>query len=159
MRRFALVALLAVILVNVNGQDHFHQADARSQKKWLKQQVKELLAFSPAENLTPVAALTVDLGEYKIQSFKIKGETLIRFDDNSWIYIKSHSSHEDTLIGDISIAMSDTREFYINNGHICGGIIHFICKSDNPPLSKSEFIDCYVADTDDQPWILLKKYK
>ena len=54
-------------------------------------------------------------------------EGLIRFKNNDWVYIVSHSMHDDfnprkPKVGDLALAIDSQNNFYTNTNHVCGGV-------------------------------------
>jgi hypothetical protein len=65
----------------------------------------------------------------------------------------STSAHQTKDIGDITIALNEKGEVYINQGHICGGIIHFKTHKRGLTKTSSSFLKHYNSDTDDESWM------
>lgn len=98
-----------------------------------------------------------DFGDSRKVSFRIVEYGLIKLENGDWVYIRTHSSHEDETVGDISLAISSDKKLYINYGHVCGGIINFQAYDIQTMISSEEFFRLCKSDTDDQSWEPYKK--
>jgi hypothetical protein len=62
-------------------------------------------------------------------------------------------------VGDLTLAIDNHGKIYLNEGHICGGIIHFIINDKIAVKAASDFIQHFISDTDDQYWRRLDREK
>jgi hypothetical protein len=58
---------------------------------------------------------------------------------------------------DLTLAIDNHGKIYLNEGHICGGIIHFIINDKIAVKAASDFIQHFISDTDDRGWKSLNK--
>ena len=94
-----------------------------------------------------------DLPDLQKISYRIIGSWgLIKCRDKKTIVIGVHSSHEDPLIGDVSVAFLEDSSIFVNTGHVCGNIIHFMHLSSLIPADTEEFLNNFYSDTDQISW-------
>lgn len=67
-------------------------------------------------------------------------------------YLFLFSSHQNPAVGDVIIAISDKRKVYVNNGHVCGGIVHFQSFKISKPSSFQEFIAHFSPEISPSIW-------
>lgn len=90
-------------------------------------------------------------GNYQ-KSTRLVQNGILYFQDGSYLKMIAHSAHENPEIGDITLAMDSGGRMYVNTGHVCGGIIHFITHKKLSNCRIRHFVKHFVSDTDDQRW-------
>jgi hypothetical protein len=147
------IFILMTVASPLKGQGCETPANKAKQKKWIKTTIAGL---KKDKTLAVVAVTETEIQSvpgFKMISYRVNGPTRILCSGGEWIYFKPHSGHESSDIGDVCIAITEKGRIYINYGHICGGIVHFINKKGELPADASEFFDAFISDTDDKPWI------
>jgi hypothetical protein len=92
-------------------------------------------------------------------SYRLIEKGIINFNDGSYVKLMSTSAHAISEIGDITLAVDEQGSVYINQGHICGRIIHFNTHQKGLALSAETFLKNFTSDTDDEPWQLYRGSK
>jgi hypothetical protein len=90
--------------------------------------------------------------DYYQASYRLIDKGLIKFEDGSYLKLMSTSTHTHKDIGDITLAVNQQGDVYINQGHICGRIIHFNTNQKELALTSATFLKNFTSDTDDEPW-------
>ena len=122
-------------------------------QEWINQMKKEIVKLNPDTVHHILEASIVDLGaEYYTFSYRLKTTGLIQISPNEWIYLTSSSSHNNPEVGDITIAIDQDRQFYINEGHVCGGIVHFRTETKIDLKTSKQFFEYFRSDIDSIPW-------
>jgi len=142
-------------VVMANGQ-HGNPSSVvvESLGQWLEQARKGMAGFRPDTCKNIIEVEITDLGEeYYACSYRVDGPGMIRISDTEWIFLVPSSSHDNPEVGDITLAMDQKKRFYMNEGNICGGIIHFQTH-DRFELTKSrQFFKYFVSDTNSVRWV------
>jgi hypothetical protein len=126
---------------------------------WILRNLHRLKDFNPDKNTSVIQSREVDIEDFYQFSYRIISEEgFIEFENGDWIYLRIHSSHEEEEIGDISLAIDNWGKMYFNQGHVCGGIIHYVTHKKLKVQSVDDFIQNFKSDTDDRPWILIDDY-
>jgi len=139
--------------------------DTRSRKEWVKRATAYLSSFKPSRR-TPRATVDSVGGRDWIVAkhygtadgwieYDVRKEGLIDLDDGGWVYIITHSSHENITLGDFVLAVDHTGAIYRVDTHPCPMI--FV----TPPNGKSfrsaeEFFASPVLDVDPIRWEKIK---
>jgi hypothetical protein len=87
---------------------------------WISATVARLKEFKPAEGTKIVEIRKLRIGRVL---YTIEGEGLVRFGTAQWLYIISHSSHQEDGVGDAILAIDQDGNLYANDSHVCGDII------------------------------------
>jgi hypothetical protein len=151
MTKYYFLILFVYITTFSNAQHDNSEVDVAIQKKWIENTIKELTNNDSLSSFELTHATINSNPGYERTTFRIKGETRIQC-GNDWIYFKPHSAHENELVGDLCIAITNGNKIFVNYEHICGGIIHFIKKNDTLPKNAIEFFKTFVSDTNGKEW-------
>jgi hypothetical protein len=89
-------------------------------------------------------------------SCRVTKQGIIKLSNGIWIFIKTNSSHENEEIGDVSMAIDNKQNVFKNDGHVCGGIIHFQTSLLKELKSTSDFFKYFVSDTDSAAWVKIQ---
>jgi hypothetical protein len=124
----------------------------KKQQRWIEKTSKYLKSHKQKLNF-PIMEFSELVHEdfYLLRTHLIK-KGKIEFADGGYLLIMTHSNHENPSIGDVSIAMDEHNNYFINEGHICGDIINFVTKSKIKDVTSSKFITNFFSDTDDRKW-------
>ncbi len=154
MKISTFLLLLGVIISSVCSGQHNDETkiDKNLQAEWIKSASKELLKFKPDPSGEKVIPLINSAPGYEKISYRICGKGYIVADNQDWIYIVCSSSHDNEKIGDISIAVDNKKRIFINNGHICGGMIHFESNGQLKLTSSDHFFQSFHEDSYDTAW-------
>lgn len=133
-----------------------HSENKKLRLDWIKKKQKALNNIN-IDTVARKSKLVIrNKSNFTIQKYRIIDSGLIRFESGEWIYITSHSEHENKKIGDIIIARDQKGNYYYNSAHVCGGIINFEAKSNEPIKSSKDFFRLFKDDVDDVSWEKLK---
>jgi hypothetical protein len=153
-----VIILFVLPVVSLHGQ-HGDPAGIvpEAREQWLANARKEMSGFRPDTCTNIIDPDITDLGEeYYACSYRLKDPGMIRISGKEWIYMIPSSSHDNPEVGDITLAMDRKERFYINEGHICGGIIHFQSLRKIDLKTSRQFFKYFTSDTDSLPWKKIK---
>jgi len=128
----------------------------KKRNSWIKKSVDSLFVLSVRDSVEISSPKIIDLPDLKMISYRINRLGRIVFPEGDSILIFLHSAHEDMEIGDVSLAIKSDKSIYVNFGHVCGGIIHFMHLSAAIPMKPINFFETFYADTDDAKWMKWK---
>lgn len=128
------------------------KVNKEKQNVWIRNTVDSLISTKLDENFDILSHHLTELDEYKMISYRVNKSGKLLFHGGEYCIIYVHSAHEDPEIGDVSVALTMDGIIYINFGHVCGGIIHFVHMSTDIPKKPAEFFDVFSSDTDDEKW-------
>lgn len=127
--------------------------DQEKRTQWIRKAVDSLMLKNESD--FPQLAMSELIHEEFYQaSYRLIEKGMIIFDDGSYVKLISTSAHAISEIGDITLAVNELGDVYINQGHICGRIIHFRVHQKKLTLTAGIFFDHFSSDTDDEPWQL-----
>ncbi len=129
--------------------------DKEKQDAYVKQRINWLRDSIDISILESVEANIIDIPDLQKVSYKFKDCQKILLPINKQIIISVHSAHKDSEIGDVCIGMVEGDTFYINYGHVCGGLINFERLSLSLPTNVYDFFGAFVSDTDGKEWVKL----
>lgn len=162
--RLTLTIIIAFFCSIVSAQ-HTDAAklNPAEQQKWVKKTASEMVQFNPDSSALLIVPHITETDDYYQITYRLDGKGWINFASGEWIYMISSSAHANPEVGDITLAMDNKKNFYTNNSHVCGGIIHFQCLKKFEIKSPADFFKNFEGDTDNIPWapvkIKLKKKK
>jgi hypothetical protein len=134
--------------------------DQKLVKAWIESKVEELAAMNLNDaSLKEIKPNYTIFNEFYQLEYRLKGSGIIKFSSSDWVYLISHSYHENQNIGDITLAMTSDKQFYLNAGHICGGIVSFITNDKNSKITSESFFQNFTCDTDYAKWTRYEKNK
>lgn len=156
LRIFRVVLLFIVIYTFLPdlaaGNSLISRQNGKEKEKWLTEAKSQIKNFGPEKcSLTLKPSITEVEGFYQ-QSYRLHESGCIFFENGDWIFFVSHSSHSNAEVGDITLAMDSHKQFYKNEGHVCGGLIHFITQQKTELKSAAQFFELFVSDTDNKIW-------
>ncbi len=125
-------------------------------QQWTVETVSRLKDYKISTNDQPIQVDEINIEDYFQLSYRINGQGLIKFQDGSWVYLISNSIHNNSEVGDLTIAIDSQGNKYTNDGHICGGLIHFVSKDKIPVEHADHFFKYFKSGTDDQQWKEIK---
>jgi hypothetical protein len=128
------------------------KVDWKKRQTWLEDKIQELRAIDRETERSLVNLNKIDTDDLYYLGYQVQGKGMITFEDGTWAYIVMNSVHQDEQVGDITIAIDHSGKYYINEGHICGGIINFVCSKRVDMKSASQFFQYFRTDTDKQVW-------
>ena len=135
------------------AQHHASKVKKALQQKWIKKTIHQLKKDDTMKLLKLTEPAINSAPGFTMISYRINGDTRIQCASGDWIYFRAHSMHDDSEVGDVCLAITDKGKTFVNYGHICGGIIHFIHKGDQIPHDAHEFQTKFISDTDELAWI------
>jgi hypothetical protein len=126
--------------------------DQQVKDTWIRETAIMLTQLSgPAEGQIIEKQVTEMEGFYQA-GYRVQGSGYISFDNGEWIYLVSNSAHDNEKVGDITIAVDNRGRMYLNEGHVCGGIIHFITNDKTETETGDGFFRHFISDTDNRGW-------
>jgi hypothetical protein len=154
----AMNYIIAIIFLFGNwnmiyGQHHDnHKLDLKKRELKKNEIISSLKAFQPNTE-TPILELKeTDIDQSIKKSIRISGEGFLQLNETNWIYFISSSSHSDASIGDMTLAIDQLGNIYQNDGHVCGGIVHFQTFERSKIKNSAQFFQLFKSDTDDIGW-------
>lgn len=127
--------------------------DLKKRDAWIAQQIKNL-SVRHIDTAYTIMTMRELIHEHFYQaSYRLIDKGMIKFEDGSYLKMISTSSHTRSDIGDVTVAINEKGDVYINQGHICGRIIHFNTHQRDKVKTAADFITHFTCDTDDEPWI------
>jgi len=127
--------------------------DLHKRNEWIKKMAVSLSKRNSGSNFEIIEPSFYNLPDLKKVSYRIiNGLGIIKCRNEDEIAIVFHSSHQEPMIGDISVALLDNNVIFINTGHVCGNIIHFISPSLSIPENAEEIFKNFYSDTDQVKW-------
>ncbi len=137
----------------LQGQHHSHpRYDAESRMLKKNEIIQSLRSFRPNEQAVVVELTEKEIDQSVKQSVRIIGEGFLQISNTDWIYFISTSSHTDANAGDMTLAIDQSGNVYQNDGHVCGGIVHFQTFERQKPRNSDQFFQLFKSDTDDIGW-------
>jgi hypothetical protein len=130
--------------------------NALKKQQWTGEKVSRLMEYKISTNDQPIQVDEINIEDYFQLSYRINGQGLIKFQDGSWVYLISNSNHNNSKVGDLTIAIDDQGNKYTNDGHICGGLVHSASKDKIPVEHADHFLKYFKSDADDQQWKEIK---
>ncbi len=127
--------------------------DKKKQETWIKQRIKWMQDSLHIDSLEFVEPNIIDIPDLQKISYKLKDCQNIRVANAENITICVHSAHQDPDIGDVCIGMTGETIFYVNDGHVCGGLINFERMALTIPSDLMDFFNSFVSDTDGHTWL------
>jgi hypothetical protein len=124
---------------------------------WIQAAAKDLMNKTPDSALQKTSVTELGIEDKIRLSVRVQKQAWIDLPGGNWIYIVTNSSHDDPKIGDVSVAIDNRQNLFYNDGHVCGGIIHFETTKLKKLNTGKEFFTNFVSDTDDMMWKKLKK--
>ncbi len=123
---------------------------------WVNNMIDSINIISDSEEIEISIPTITDIQDSKMISYRIYQKGKIVFPDGKFIVLVLHSAHGDPEIGDVALAVQKDGFVYINFGHVCGEMVHFVNYSTEIPVSAIDFFKSFISDTDDEKW---KKWK
>jgi hypothetical protein len=150
-------------LFTVNPETHAHvnpsAINPGERENRIASLVENLQSIEAPHNKLSIDMKITDIEDFFQISYRLMGDGYIRFENGDWLFLRSTSSHLNEQVGDITLAIDNRGEIFINEGHVCGGIIHFITHEKKAVKAASDFIQHFMSDTDDQYWSRLDREK
>ncbi len=139
----------------LHGYTNPEKIDKAEKSKWIAATLAEMKKVKKLDSTQTITMRKIDLEDNFLMSFRVRGSGFISFEDGDWIYLVSHSEHNSEQVGDLTLAIDNHGEIFINDGHVCGGIINFMTKRKIQVKEASHFFGNFISDTDDRGWISL----
>jgi len=124
--------------------------DAKLQ--WIEKTAASMANMRPEMCTNVIEPDILKLDNYYRLSYRLTEPGCIRFDNGDWIFLVSNSEHFDEEVGDVTLAIDNSKRIFINDGHVCGGIISFMVEHEIDLNSAEAFFQHTVSDTDDIKW-------
>jgi hypothetical protein len=162
MKRLSI--FLSVVLFGLSistFSQHHKQSDVNNEKRTaaIKQMVLDLTNFFPDRFTDSLIFKEVKSENGNKHSIRLIEKGILRLSTADWIYFLSSSSHNNPEIGDITLAIDSKGNIFQNNGHVCGGIIHFETTKNGIPTNSEAFFKFFESDTDGVKWEIYKNQK
>jgi hypothetical protein len=148
----SFMLLLVVFFTSSAQEPENTKVSPEKRDKWIKETATEMRNFKPDSSIKVVTPSILDLGDRKKLAYKVNKSGIINLINDDWIYIITHSSHQDEEIGDVSLAVDNKRHIYINEDHVCGGVIRFETDQITELNKSSDFFKYFVSDTALKGW-------
>lgn len=156
---------LLMVLFSLSADSVYSQIQAESagicesqKSKWLSEAIQFLLTPEYTEQLALLRIDTYETDSNQLSHrVRLNGKGKLMLENDQWIAMKSHSSHDSKDIGDITVAIENTGRIYISEGHICGGLISFAFVGKEIRYDTDFFFNHFKSDTESAPWIIYKQ--
>ncbi|HLO53301.1 MAG TPA: hypothetical protein VK169_03380 [Saprospiraceae bacterium] len=125
--------------------------DELKRKTWIDETVDSLMNKNEDDFPKLVMNELIHEDFYKA-SYRLLEKGVINFKDGGYLKLMSTSAHSIAAIGDITLAVNEIGEVFVNLGHICGGIIHFETHDKGKTQAALDFLNSFRSDTDDESW-------
>lgn len=155
-----LVFLFSSISVHGFSQSHDKiDVDIVKRENKIAEIIQGLKSFQPSQNTDFIELKHFNQDNYIKTSIRLIDSGTLRLSNGEWIHFVSISSHYNKEVGDATLAIDNTGNIYINDGHVCGGIIHFENYNAKELQTSLQFFQNFVSDTDKKKWISLNHSK
>jgi hypothetical protein len=114
--------------------------------------ILKLQSFPSDTTIREVEIQELSSENYFRLKIRIKETGVLKLPGKDRIYFISSSSHGNPETGDFTLAMDSIGKIYSNNGHVCGGIIHFETGEIKKLKTSEQFFRYFVSDTDGEKW-------
>ncbi|MBW6491944.1 MAG: hypothetical protein K0B15_12205 [Lentimicrobium sp.] len=149
---FVFLSIILPISAIYAGNAYSSRINEKASKKWLSETIREIKNFGPEKCFNKLEPTITEVEGFYQQSYRLNESGCIFFENGDWIYLVSNSSHNNSGVGDITLAMDNHNRFFKNEGHVCGGIIHFMTNQRTEIKSARQFFELFVSDTDSKAW-------
>ncbi|MBM4163450.1 MAG: hypothetical protein FJ222_03290 [Lentisphaerae bacterium] len=123
---------------------------------WIQTTATELRNFVPSSGLATGRFRPTGHKGVEALCCEINGRGLLNLGTNDWVWIVSHSAHDDPNIGDVSIGVCQGGRLYKNEAHVCGKQLRLVSTNGLAlPASSEQFFRLFLDEIDDKPWIPL----
>jgi len=119
---------------------------------WIQAALVNLKSFPADTTLPRIEIQEVAFEDYYRLKIRLKESGVLLLSGRERIYFLSSSSHSDPETGDLILAMDNKGRIFRNDGHVCGGIIHFETGKIRKVKKSGEFFKYFVSDTDGEGW-------
>jgi hypothetical protein len=137
-----------------NYSDHVTALiDIKKQEIWINQKMLCMRDTLDVATLEYAEPNIINIPDLQKVSYKIKSCQNIQMLDSSHVSICVHSAHQDPKIGDVCIGKTSENVYFVNYGHVCGGLINFERMALSIPNDSLDFFNSFVSDTDGHTWI------
>jgi hypothetical protein len=110
------------IEANARKKESIPEKKFTSNAEWLHHKQGQLSAIAIFEDLKRITINDSSMSSENHASYYPPENTRIMFSDGSWIILTAHSSHSEDGVSDLALGIASNGKFYLNRGHICGGI-------------------------------------
>jgi len=156
MKRFSITILIVIFSASsyfVYAQHHCKaNIDSVKQHEWIKQTASTMYNLKPGD-FPKIEPGIQESGDFYMISYKLKSQGSIRLSSGAYIFLMSNSSHENPVVGYITVAIDNKNNIFVNYGHVCGGIINFECNKKILLKSSTDFFDNFTDDTGGTKWV------
>jgi hypothetical protein len=130
--------------------------DVKKRGQWISETINLMNTAHSEANVELLVMQELIHEDFYQMSFRLIDSGKIIFQDGSFLYLVSTSAHTTKDIGDVTLAVNQDGDVYINQGHICAGIIHFKSHKKGTAHTAEAFLKNFKSDTDEEPWLLYK---
>ncbi|KAF0129833.1 MAG: hypothetical protein FD155_2077 [Bacteroidetes bacterium] len=148
-----MILLVGSWKIGFGQHDNAHKLDYKQREIKKNEIIQTLKAFKPNDQTAVLELKETEIDYQTIKkSIRVIGEGFLQLNEATWIYFVSFSSHKDANIGDMTLAIDNIGNMYQNDGHVCGGIIHFETFDRSAIKNPEHFFHLFKSDTDDLGW-------
>jgi hypothetical protein len=155
MNRFVgcILFVLSISTQLVFAQHEFMIVSDEARSNWIAEAETYLQSIVNPEDVgNKIEFYESNRMEDAVLAFRIDGQGYVRFGENDWVCIVTHSSHTDGAIGDVILARDQPGVIYEIKGHVCGGSVFFLGFNMAKPSNSAEFFTWFKSDRRDQWW-------
>ncbi len=157
-RIISIIILITNTLYGLSAYSQHCDTTENSELKrsqWIETQSNNLKMLMLDSCSVVVHPQVIEIEDYYRISYRFTSPGCIRFDNGDTVFVTFNSSHDDPDTGDITLAVDNHSRLFVNYGHVCGGIIHFVVDQRVDIHSVDDFFRLTVSGTDAMPWNLL----
>jgi hypothetical protein len=128
------------------------QVSIPKRNQWIKEQSAMLKKFKPtaATEKAVINENEVTNGINLSVDINYKGYLVTK--DSGWIYFITHSAHNNPKVGDITLAIDNSKNIFMNEGHVCGGYVSFRALNFKEINSVSDFFQYFNCGDKNGEW-------
>lgn len=133
-----------------------NEVNIKKRDQWISETLNLMNTADSGANAEVLSMQELIHEDFYQMSFRLINNGKIIFQDGSFLHLVSTSAHASKDIGDVTLAVNEDGDVYINQGHICAGIIHFKSHKKDAAPTAGDFLKNFKSDTDDESWLLYK---
>ena len=119
------------------------QVSIPKRNQWIKEKSAMLKKFKPNAVIAKAVISENEVTNGINLSVDINDKGYLVTKDSGWIYFITHSAHNNPKVGDITLAIDNSKNIFINEGHVCGGYASFRALNFKEVNSVSDFFQYF----------------
>jgi hypothetical protein len=128
------------------------QVSIPKRNQWIKEKSAMLKKFKPNAVIAKAVISENEVTNGINLSVDINDKGYLVTKDSGWIYFITHSAHNNPKVGDITLAIDNSKNIFINEGHVCGGYASFRALNFKEVNSVSDFFQYFNSEEKNGQW-------